>query len=65
MTHSDQNRPSRVKVYVEYFNHTLGDYLTALRTNRCYLHPQELAYIVKTLAESALILRSTLSVSQE
>jgi hypothetical protein len=47
-----------VRLYLEYYNHTLGDYLLALRANKSVLTLGEAMYVTNSLAEGALVLRS-------
>lgn len=54
-----------IRMYMEYYNHTLYDYLNALRLKRGSLTIDELILIIKSLAESLLTLRSNLLFSQK
>ena len=43
---------------MQYFNHTLNDYLTALRSNKSFLGQDELKFVMGHLAESMFVLKS-------
>ena len=47
-----------VRMYIDYYNYTLLDYLTALRMKRQPLAIDELILVVQNLAEGMLTIRS-------
>lgn len=49
-----------IRMYVDYFNYTLYDYLSALRMKRHFLAFDEIILIVRCLAEAMLAIRSNL-----
>ena len=38
-----------VRLYIEYYNHSLNDYLNALRASKLYLSYEELVFITNSL----------------
>ena len=54
-----------VRVHSEYFNHTLDDYLTALRGKKVPLSIDEVLYIIKSVVSALTALRSTEGVIQK
>ena len=44
---------------MEYYNHTLSDYLSALRSNKLMLLVEELKFVCLSLVQGMLVLRST------
>lgn len=49
-----------VRMYIDYYNYTLLDYLTALRMKKQWLAIDELILVVQNLAEAMLTIRSTI-----
>lgn len=47
-----------MRLYLEYYNHTLNDYLSALRANQFVLTLTELMFVAHSLAEGVLVLKS-------
>jgi hypothetical protein len=47
-------------MYIDYYNYTLLDYLTALRMKKQWLAIDELILVVQNLAEAMLTIRSTI-----
>jgi hypothetical protein len=47
-----------VRMYIDYYNYTLLDYLSALRLKRQPLALEELLLVVQSLAEAMLTIRS-------
>lgn len=50
---------SVVRLYLQYYNHTLNDYLSALRANKLHLTLDELIFVVASLSQGILVLRSS------
>lgn len=48
-----------VRMYIDYYNYTLLDYLSALRMKKQPLAIDELILVIQNLAEAMLTLRST------
>jgi len=46
-------------MYIDYYNYTLLDYLTALRVKKQYLTIDELTLLIQNLAEAFITLKST------
>jgi len=52
-------------MYIDYYNYTLLDYLTALRMKKQWLAIDELILVVQNLAEAMLTIRSTIFVTKK
>jgi hypothetical protein len=52
-------------MYIDYYNYTLLDYLSALRMKKQSLTIDELILVIQSLAEAILTLRSTFEAIQE
>lgn len=50
-----------VRMYIDYYNYTLLDYLSALRMKKQPLAIDELILVIQSLAEAMLTLRSKLN----
>lgn len=48
-----------VRLFLEYYNHSLHDYLSALRASRLPFTLEELIFVAASLVEATLALKST------
>ena len=54
-----------MKIYAEYYNHTLSDYLIALRAKKANLTIDEVVYIIKSVVNALIAFRSIAGVIQK
>lgn len=50
--------PKQVRLYLQYFNHSLNDYLSALRSNNYNLSLEELKFVCASVVEGMTVMRS-------